>query len=149
MPVVEWPRLPSGKIDKSALPKPPRTRGLYVSSPPTQARTVAEQAIAAIWAEVLELDEVGIDDNFFSLGGDSLGAGVAAARVSHHFFTDVSAEAIFGSGTVAVLAARLERIPIDHALDRALREIESLPVEEVQRLLSLQVPGDSGSTGDS
>lgn len=67
-------RLPvngNGKIDRSALPLPGNRRPL-LDTPFMAPRTVLEEALAAIWAELLELEIVGSEDNFFALGGDSL-----------------------------------------------------------------------------
>lgn len=67
----DFPKTASGKVDKKALPaleqKRPEISGLF-----TPAVSVEEKKIAAIWADVLELDKVGIHDNFFELGGNSL-----------------------------------------------------------------------------
>ncbi|HEV2705161.1 MAG TPA: phosphopantetheine-binding protein, partial [Pyrinomonadaceae bacterium] len=65
------PLSPSGKVNREALPEPDRVR------PNLEATFVAPQTemellVSAIWREVLQVDEVGIDDNFFDLGGHSL-----------------------------------------------------------------------------
>ncbi|MCX6048499.1 MAG: AMP-binding protein [Chloroflexi bacterium] len=61
----------NGKIDRAALPPPGAARPA-LDTPFVPPRTELERAVAAIWAELLALDAVGIDDNFFELGGDSL-----------------------------------------------------------------------------
>jgi amino acid adenylation domain-containing protein len=65
--VAALPRTDHGKLDRSALPGPDRPRG--GSAVP---RTRLERAVAAVWTEVLGADAVGVDDNFFDLGGHSL-----------------------------------------------------------------------------
>jgi amino acid adenylation domain-containing protein len=69
--VVEIPLTPNGKIDYNALPQPSdlKTPSLNTYNPP---QTATEKILAGIWAEHLELDRVGRDDNFFDLGGHSL-----------------------------------------------------------------------------
>jgi amino acid adenylation domain-containing protein len=62
------PLTPNGKIDRNALPAPE----LAARPARVAPRDDTERALAAIWQEVLEVDEVGVDDNFFELGGDSL-----------------------------------------------------------------------------
>ena len=100
------PLSPNGKVDRDALPAPPRTReGL--ASPWVAPRTPTEQAVAAIWAEALGLDEVGGDDDFFELGGHSLVATQVIARIREAFGTEVPLAAIFRAPTVAGLAAAL------------------------------------------
>lgn len=66
-----WPRLPNGKIDQRALPAPDEQA--LASTPDYLApRTPTEQMLADCWAEVLQLPRVGIHDNFFAIGGDSI-----------------------------------------------------------------------------
>ncbi|MFJ3077509.1 amino acid adenylation domain-containing protein [Pseudomonas sp. NPDC087029] len=62
------PLTPNGKVDRRALPEPSQPARAYQA--PADPR---QQALAAIWAEVLGLDQVGVSDHFFELGGDSLG----------------------------------------------------------------------------
>ncbi len=67
----DFPKTTSGKVDKKALPVPEQNRP-DISVLYTPPSSVEEKKIAAIWANVLELDTVGIHDNFFELGGNSL-----------------------------------------------------------------------------
>ena len=69
--LAELPKTTSGKVDKKALPAPSRTRP-ELAEPFRRPTTPAEKQVAALWAELLALDEVGRDDNFFELGGNSL-----------------------------------------------------------------------------
>jgi amino acid adenylation domain-containing protein len=71
VPLPAFPLTAHGKIDRAALPAPERGRGDLAGDfvPP---RTPEETALAGIWAGVLKLDRVGVDDNFFALGGDSI-----------------------------------------------------------------------------
>lgn len=68
-----FPLLASGKIDRRALPLPDSNRP-HLDTPFVAPRTDLEQQICQIWAEILEVDEIGTDDDFFELGGDSLNA---------------------------------------------------------------------------
>ena len=69
--VKELPRTPSGKIDRKALPAPDVKRPeLDVAYAAPQ--TATQKTLAAVWADLLAVDKVGIDDNFFDLGGNSL-----------------------------------------------------------------------------
>ncbi len=95
------PLTANGKLDRRALPAPGRdTAAGYV--PP---RTPAEHAIAAIWAGVLGLDQVGIHDNFFELGGDSILSIQITSRLRAALGAELSPRVIFTSPTIAGLAA--------------------------------------------
>jgi amino acid adenylation domain-containing protein/non-ribosomal peptide synthase protein (TIGR01720 family) len=63
----EIPLTPNGKVDRRALPEPELITGSY-----TAPQTPTEQKLATIWSEVLGLNQVGINDNFFAIGGDSI-----------------------------------------------------------------------------
>lgn len=114
----EMPLLPSGKIDYSALPDPesvaPRRKDLVVPKTSTQRR------LAAIWKKHLELDEVGIHEHFFQIGGHSL----LAVRIQHEMAeqlgAEVSLETFLESPTIAALSDALDPLrgrrsePIEH-----------------------------------
>ncbi|NDD30559.1 MAG: amino acid adenylation domain-containing protein, partial [Proteobacteria bacterium] len=98
-------RLPlntSGKVDRRALPAP--TRGAdHITAP----RTPVEEMIAAIFADVLGLERVGIDESFFDLGGHSLSATQVVSRISRTLGKEVSLQTFFAGPTVAEIAAAL------------------------------------------
>ncbi len=95
------PLTANGKLDRRALPHPERDATAGYVAP----RTPAEQAIAAIWAGVLGLDQVGIHDNFFELGGDSILSIQITSRLRAALGADLSPRVIFTSPTIAGLAA--------------------------------------------
>lgn len=69
--LAEWPRLPNGKIDRKSLPK--RDEQQLLSNDAYAApRSSVEQTLATIWEEVLKRSPIGIHDNFFEIGGDSI-----------------------------------------------------------------------------
>lgn len=100
----------SGKIDRRALPEPDWERsslcGAYV--PP---RNELEEKLAAIWRDVLNVQQVGVEDNFFDLGGSSLLALRLASRVRTELGVDLPLVALFTSPTVAGLAAVIQDLP--------------------------------------
>ncbi|MEU8380032.1 amino acid adenylation domain-containing protein [Streptosporangium sp. NPDC048865] len=72
--LVVLPRLPltpNGKLDRRALPAPPASEAISAGAAPG---TATERRVAAIWSETLGIDDFGVDDSFFSLGGDSFSA---------------------------------------------------------------------------
>ncbi len=79
--LVALPRLPNGKVDRSALPAPQPESAAIGAGGFVAPQSSDQRAIAAIWAEVLEVDEVGLIDNFFDLGGHSLLAMRAVALI--------------------------------------------------------------------
>jgi amino acid adenylation domain-containing protein/non-ribosomal peptide synthase protein (TIGR01720 family) len=96
------PVTPGGKLDRAALPAPPLERpeleGAY-DAPETET----EQALAAIWSEVLRVDRVGRKDNFFDLGGDSILSIQIVARAAARGLTIVPKQ-VFEAQTIAELA---------------------------------------------
>ncbi|MFD9822354.1 amino acid adenylation domain-containing protein, partial [Streptomyces violascens] len=92
------PLTPNGKLDRSALPEPEFTGGEYRAP-----RTPQEQVLAAVYAEVLGLDRVGIDDDFFAIGGDSIRSIQVVSRARAEG-VEVTPRQIFESRTVAELA---------------------------------------------
>jgi acyl carrier protein len=98
------PLSPNGKIDRTALPEPvPVPTGADLSP----ASTDSERLVAAIWAEILGVDQVGAHDNFFGLGGNSLAAVRVALRLSRETGTRIPPRLVFAAKTVREMARRL------------------------------------------
>jgi acyl carrier protein len=92
------PLTANGKIDRRALPRPESSAELKEHAVP---RTLIEQTLADIWAEVLHLDHVGIHDNFFDLGGHSLLAMKVLTRTREILHIEVSPRTLFELPTIA------------------------------------------------
>ncbi|MEV6324177.1 amino acid adenylation domain-containing protein [Nocardia sp. NPDC051787] len=101
------PLTPLGKVDRKALPAPDFGARTVTSRPPSTPR---EKALAALFAEVLGLDAVGVDESFFALGGDSI---VSIQLVSRAKAAGIgfSARDVFERKTVAALAAVATDVP--------------------------------------
>ena len=100
-----------------------------------------ERRLASLWAQVLGLEEVGIHDNFFKLGGSSIQGAQLLARVYEVFAVEIELAALFdGPGTVAALAEAIELIEISQAdstrLAQALQELGEMTDEEAKRQLA-------------
>ena len=108
--VDRLPLTPNGKIDRRALPAPEAAAqpGDTVRVLP---RTPAEKTIAAIWRDVLRVEEVGVDDNFFNVGGHSLLLAQVNARLAEWLGRDVPLLELFRHTTVATQAAWLTGDP--------------------------------------
>ncbi|MFH8492330.1 amino acid adenylation domain-containing protein [Streptomyces longisporoflavus] len=93
------PLMPNGKLDRAALPEPE-----FQGAPYRAPRTAREEALVKLFAEVLGLDRVGIDDSFFELGGHSLLATRLISRVRAEMAVEIPIRKIFDLPTVAELA---------------------------------------------
>ncbi|MGW7276664.1 non-ribosomal peptide synthetase, partial [Streptomyces sp. NPDC054864] len=98
------PLTPNGKLDRRALAAPEA----QVKQAGRRARTSREEALCALFAEILGIDEVGIDDSFFALGGHSLLATRLVSRIRSAMGTSISIRAMFQMPTPARLAEHLE-----------------------------------------
>jgi len=106
--IITLPALPlttNGKVDRRRLPAP-AVAGAAVDTvrPP---RTPIEELLAAIWADVLGVEQFGVHDNFFALHGHSLLATRVLSRVREVFGIDLPLRAMFDGPTIADLAARV------------------------------------------
>jgi len=102
--IVEVPEMPmtgAGKIDRLALPNPGWLAPRRASTAP---RTPVEERVAAIWAAVLGLDAVGVDEDFLELGGNSLLATRVVSRVLEDLDVDLSVAALLVAPTVGEMA---------------------------------------------
>ncbi|WP_194905274.1 non-ribosomal peptide synthetase [Catenulispora rubra] len=128
VPVPVLPMTPNGKLDTAALPAPaaPGASGGTdrESAPPS---TAAEELVAEGWTEVLGVTRVGVEDDFFDLGGNSLSAARFVAWLSAAVEADIPIHAVFQHPTVGDLAAEVEKL--------LAAEIDTLSDAEADRLL--------------
>jgi amino acid adenylation domain-containing protein len=101
------PLMPNGKIDRRALPSPDRSRP-ELDKAFVAPRTPTEELLAEIWAQLLDLERVGIHDNFFDLGGHSLLATQLVSRMRETFQVEIPLRRLFEVPTVAGLAESIE-----------------------------------------
>jgi len=102
------PLTPNGKLDRKALPAP--EGDAYNRRAYEAPRTPTEEALAAIWREILKLDQVGIHDNFFELGGDSLATLRMQLQIKDRIGTGLSIRTIFQLQRIEQLAKIIETI---------------------------------------
>jgi amino acid adenylation domain-containing protein len=108
IPMESLPVLPSGKINRLALPSP-QQGSLGRREQLVRPRNAIEEKLCSIWCEVLELDEVGIDDNFFDVGGHSLSGMRVLARVRRDLRVDIPIRRLFDHPTIGELAVEVAR----------------------------------------
>ena len=129
-----WPLTTNGKIDRAALPRPDDSRAqrrqIYV-----EPRTPVEQMLAAICADVLRVDRVGIHDDFFELGGHSLRATQVAVRVRDVMDIELPLRVIFESPTVAGMCDAI------HATPDGRQQVERIAavVQRIERMSAAEL----------
>jgi amino acid adenylation domain-containing protein len=104
----ELPRTPNGKVDLNALPDPQFNRAAQTGEF-VPARTASERELVAIWREILDVEEIGTNDNFFALGGHSLLAVRLFARIEDRLGVRLPLATLFQSATIAELARMIDR----------------------------------------
>jgi amino acid adenylation domain-containing protein len=116
------PLTANGKPDRAALPQPSAALAM-ADQPYRPPATAIETRIAAMVQEVLAIDRVGIDDNFFLLGGHSLLGTQLVLRLRDAFGTDIALRDLFEARTVAQLARKIERQVTDMVMAMDSEEV--------------------------
>jgi len=137
MRLDELPLTQSGKVDRRRLPGPDRSR-------PDQERgyeaprNSVEESVAAIWSELLDVEQVGVNDNFFELGGHSLLATQVLSRVREKLGVSIAVRRMFETPTVAAMAQLV-----------AQAQAELLEAEDLVELLGeLELLTEIGGTNE-
>ncbi|KGV19021.1 non-ribosomal peptide synthetase [Burkholderia pseudomallei] len=101
-----WPLTPNGKLDRRALPAP--ADDAYARAEYEAPRGAKEEALAAIWRELLHVERVSRHDNFFELGGHSLLAVQLVSRLRQALSVEVALSTVFDAPVLSALASRLD-----------------------------------------
>jgi acyl-CoA synthetase (AMP-forming)/AMP-acid ligase II len=102
--LAAFPLTPNGKIDRRQLPRPKAFEVSVYAAP----HNVLEEKLAAIWAEALAVERVGVNDNFLDSGGHSLTAVQITFAIRREFSVDLPLQALFDFPTIGGLAVELE-----------------------------------------
>jgi acyl carrier protein len=141
------PLTSNGKVDRQSLPRPIGSRSdLHESY--IAPRTPIEQSVAQICAQLLGVEQVGVYDDFFELGADSLLATRARSRFYDAFQVEIPLRRLFESPTVSAVAEAIQELQveqIDEETSRLLEQIEQFTDEQA----ALALTGDAriGLTG--
>ncbi|MCD6377048.1 MAG: amino acid adenylation domain-containing protein, partial [Caldisericaceae bacterium] len=121
----QFPLTPNGKINRRALPKPDEQQ--IRTQVKTAPRTPVEELLAAIWADILKIDNIGANDNFFDLGGHSLSATQLVSRIRNAFDVEIPIKTIFEFPILEELALQIEALKLQD------ETIQAPPIEPVSR----------------
>ncbi|MFZ2177271.1 MAG: amino acid adenylation domain-containing protein, partial [Rhodococcus sp. (in: high G+C Gram-positive bacteria)] len=136
------PLTPAGKVDTAALPEP-----VFLAREFVTPRSVAESLVAEAFAEVLGVERVGAEDDFFAIGGNSLSATRVVARLNAIWGTALGVRELFEAPTVAALAARVDAA--ERGLERpalvAGPRPERVPLSPAQQRMWFLNQFDTGS----
>jgi acyl carrier protein len=129
-----FPLSPNGKTNRKALPRLEINIPIQAYEAP---RTNMEWEIAGIWADMLKIDQVGIHDNFFQLGGHSLIATQIVSRLREQLLWEVPLRAFFDVPTIAGIVGQYPppELPDLDDLDELMAEFDDLSPEELELLM--------------
>jgi amino acid adenylation domain-containing protein len=132
------PLNPNGKIERRSLPDPDGST-LQIERPYVAPRTPLEEVLAGIWADVLKLERIGVEDNFFALGGHSLIAMQIMSRVRNTFHMELPLRVVFEATTVEKLARSLveheTRPGQSEKIAAIVKRMQGMSAEEKRALL--------------
>lgn len=132
----------SGKLDRAALPAPSYEPGPGSGS--VTPRNDVEKALCGLFAEVLKVARVGVHDDFFALGGDSLTVARLLSRIHAELGAEVGVRALFETPSVAGVAAHIGELAAPVEEPAPLVEPDALPLSAAQRRLWFLDQADAG-----
>lgn len=132
-----FPLTPNGKVDRNALPAPDAAAGERADH--IAPRTPEEEALVALWGDLLNLPRIDVRDNFFDLGGHSLLATQMLARIEYDFGVELPLRVLFESPTLEQMAARVAaacEAADQLAMASMLQNFENMSDDEILQRLS-------------
>src|SRR5262249_18571080 len=128
--VSSLPMTANGKLDRAALPEPV-PESLLTDDAFEPPRSPVEEHVSQMLTELLQVERIGLHDNFFHLGGHSLLGAQVIARIRDTFDIEISLRAIFDHPTVEALSAEIERL--------ILAKLQEMGDDDAHALLNDQV----------
>jgi len=139
VPMASFGLSPNGKVDRQSLPIPDQNQVLLTQTY-IAPRSAIEEVMTEIWAEILAVEKVGIEDDFFILGGHSLKAIQLISKIRQTLEIEVSVRQLFNHPTIAQLVKEMSQSLGDENLLNEIavtvQEIAKMSPEEVKALLS-------------
>jgi acyl carrier protein len=139
VPLSSLPLTANGKVDLRSLPSPEENQTKVERTFIAPVSPVEEQLVA-IWREVLKIDQVSVDENFFDLGGHSLLATQIISRIRNGFRVQMPLHSFLETPTIQGLAEKISQCPPaeseEDEMARLLQELEELSDEEAEQLLA-------------
>jgi acyl carrier protein len=136
--IDEMPLTQNGKVDLEALPAPTDAR-LGPEETYVAPRNSVEETIVDIWSQLLGVDSIGVNDNFFALGGNSILAIQLTSRLKKAFDLELQLRAIYDHQTPAALGATVVKAQAEQAdvseLTRLLAELENISEGDARTML--------------
>ncbi|MCU0284949.1 MAG: amino acid adenylation domain-containing protein, partial [Acidobacteria bacterium] len=140
--VDKIPLTPNGKVDKKSLAQY-QISHLKSQAEPTEPTNETERKLVEIWKNILALDHIGIDDNFFNIGGDSIKAIRLISTANNTLNANLKVVDVFTGNTIREMAGLLTNKTVDHDDDDALRQAQKQIAELRDKVVnSGKLPGD-------
>jgi amino acid adenylation domain-containing protein/non-ribosomal peptide synthase protein (TIGR01720 family) len=124
-----FPLTATGKLDRKALPKPGQTGVTQFPYEPPQPGNDIQQKLVFVWQEVLKSEKIGINDNFFAIGGDSIKAIRIASRLSVHGYR-LDINVLFKNPTIKQLWKHAGKISAEIDQNPVLGDIAPTPIRQ-------------------
>jgi len=136
VPLAALPLSSNGKVDRSALPAPPPNAAS--TRPHASGANQLEQTLAEIWKRILRIESVGLDDNVFDLGGDSLMIIAIHSNLQKALGVEIPVTDLFEFTTIRTLARHLEEqtaasSPLSDVQQKALKQREAFERQKRMR----------------
>ncbi|MGB7951261.1 MAG: phosphopantetheine-binding protein, partial [Candidatus Binatia bacterium] len=138
--IESMPLTPTGKVNRRALPEPSAEDMMDPRIPYVAPRNATERMLCEIWSAVLGVKRIGINDNFFDLGGHSLAATRVMSRVSKEMRVELPIRSLFEAPTTALMTVAVAQHQVHKLdakeLDQIRSELALLTEEEAMRFLT-------------
>jgi len=137
--LTEFPLTPSGKIDRLSLPDP-TIHDRVQAQLHIEPRTEIQRNVARIWCDLLSIEQVSINDNFFHLGGHSLLAIQLISRLRHQYQVELGIRQLMQDASLAAVCSHIEQYQAsitNEQVERTKDKYKSITIERVDRTGSL------------